>query len=262
MKILLCCLLLLFSSYIKAQHPFGPSEGGKPEHAVYIELLGGAIWPLMSFNDTQFDNEVHQLFIRQNSGMAVRFEKKGVLSVGALVSYREQGVMFPDRSKLLLKSNYLNFYMPIEKDWCLSRLRKNSGPSIVFFAGPYAAYFLGGSVKDQQHDLTLSSEQINQWDVGAEAGLGFRIPTFSIEKRSNLYLKFSYYYGFMNTHPVDIPDYSDDQLNSYLLSKTGTRLNQGFRLTLSYEIALGKHNIQTFSAGGDGKRTYKKFIVF
>jgi hypothetical protein len=262
MKILLCCLLLLFSLNIKAQHPFGPSGEGNLNHASYLGIHGGAILPFMSFNNTPFDQVVIGRMIRQNSGLSFRYEKISLFSIGVLLTYREQGVQIKDLNQLALKANYLNVFVPIEKEIKLSRLRKTAGPSVILFAGPYAAYFLYGNAKDKQHEMKLTTQTINLWDAGAEAGLGFRIPTFSMEKRSNLNLKVSYYYGLINSLPATLPDVTDEQFNTLLLSETGTRFNQGIRLTLSYEIALGKHNIQTFTAGGDGKNTYKKFIVF
>lgn len=262
MKLLLCVAIMLSTAGLKAQNPFGPSKSSGDDHLFYIELLGGAIWPNMVFTDTPYDKELKGKLIRQNSGIALRYEKIGRFSVGALFTYREQGVYFPKKNEKILKTNYVNLFVPVEKDFHLSRLDKKVGPSIVFFAGPYVAYFLGGSSEDMQHDFKLSTTEINQLDAGAEAGLGFRLPTFSIENRSNLNLKFSYYYGMVNAFPSVIPDVPDDRLNSLLLSKTGTRINRGFRLTLSYEIALKRHKIETFTAGGDGKKTYKRFVLF
>lgn len=262
MKTFPCTLLLLSVLALNAQQPFGPSNNGEPENLLYIELLGGAMWPTMIFTGTPFDREIPGRYIRQNNGIALRYNPNGLFSFSALLSYRELGVYFLDLDETEMKANYLNVFLPVEMEILLSRLRKKVGPSILLFTGPYVAYFLGGSIEDRQQEFKLTGgQEINRWDAGAEAGVGFRIPTFSIENRSNLNLKFSFYYGLINTFPPLVPNEPDDRLNSLLLSKTGTRFNQGFRLTLSYEIALRKHKIESFTAGGDGKKTYKRFVL-
>jgi len=256
-------LLLLFvtiSSF--SQRPFGPSDLPVSENMFYLELLGGGILPDMKFAGTPFDADLSEPALRRSGGIAFRFQPSKVFSYSALISYREQGIVIPKRNETSLNANYLNLFFPVEFDLNLRKVKKKAGPVLVLFAGPYAAYFLGGNVKDLKSNFPLKNNDINQWDAGLEAGTGIRIPTFSLQSRSNLNLKASYYYGFINSFPPVFPDYNDGQLEQLLLSKTGNRVNSGYRFTLSYEISLNRQKIDTFTAGGDGKKTYKRFLIF
>lgn len=262
MKKLLPILLLLFTLQSFSKRPFGPSDVPVGKNIFYIELMGGGILPEMIFSGTPYDAYISDPALRRTGGIALRFQNSKVLSYSALISYREQGVTFPEKNETSLNANYLNLFIPVEFDLNFLSEKKKAGPAVVFFAGPYAAYYLGGNVKDLNYDFPLTKNEMNRWDIGVEAGVGIRIPTFSLQGRSNLNLKVSYYYGLNNSFPAVFPDYNNEQLEQLLLSGTGSRINRGLRLTISYEISLNRQKMNTFTAGGDGKKTYKRFLIF
>ena len=128
------------------------------------------------------------------------------------------------------------------------------------FSGPYVGYNVSGSMASGNNTIELSKDELSEIDYGAELGIGFRIPTFSMDGRSNLNIKASYFRGFANSFPADLSKYSAEEMSSYYLSSQGSRVNQGFKLTLSYDLSMEKKKVTTFTAGGDGKRTYKRFV--
>lgn len=262
MKHLPLVILVLISVAVSAKKnaPFGPTVQQYENNVFYLELLGGGIMPSMKFEGTNFDNYQSGRFTGQTEGIGFRIQSTKSFSYGALISYRAQGLSVPDQNKYLLNTNYLNLFVPLEFGVHLIQSKRKASPVLLGFAGPYAAYFLNGNAEAGGEEYPITSAEISQWDAGIEVGLGLRIPTFSLQGKSDLNLKVSYYYGLMNTYPNFDAAYPEENLDILLLSKTGSRFNRGIRFTFSYALSFGKGTPQTFTAGGDGKKTYRRFL--
>lgn len=262
MKFAPFCFLLILCIVANAQKkkPFGPSEHISEKNVFYLELLGGGILPTMKYEGTNYDTYKSDRFTAQTEGIGFRIQSTKMFSYGALISYRSQGVSFPDQNKYLLHTNYLNAFVPVEVGWPLSKSKRKATPMVLAFAGPYAAYFLNGNTDINGNESPITLSEIAQWDAGVEAGIGLRIPTFSVQGKSDLGLKVSYYYGLVNSFPETVDNIPSENLDSHLLSGTGSRFNRGIRLTISYSMSFGSKNPQTFTAGGNGKSTYKRFL--
>ena len=260
MKLIILSLILCLSVTAMAQKPFGPSEQAYKGNIFYLELLGGGISSSMKYSGTAFDSYSSGLFIGQTEGLGFRIQSTKSFSYGALFSYRVQGVSFPDENNYLLKAGYLNLYLPFEFSVKLLQSKRKASPAIIAFAGPYAASFLKGNVNIGNSEYELGQGEVNKWDAGIEGGIGLRIPTFSLQGKSDLNLKVSYYYGLLNTYSVFSTDYPQENMDLLLLSSSGSRINHGIRFTISYDISFGGGSPDSFTAGGDGKKTYKRFL--
>ena len=257
---LVILLILAYASNAQKHRPFGPTEQASEKNVFYLELLGGGIFPGMKFNGTPFDSYRSERFTGQTEGMGFRIQATTFVSYGALISYRSQGVSFPEQQNYLMHANYMNLFVPVEFGVRVGKSKRKARPKVLAFAGPYAAYLLKGDVERGKNEYALSTDEINQWDAGIEGGIGLRIPTFSLQGKSDLNFKVSYYYGLLNTYPEFGANYPEENLDQLLLSKTGSRVNQGLRFTISYAISFGGNKPESFTAGGDGKKTYKRFL--
>ncbi|MDA3930177.1 MAG: hypothetical protein PF541_14605, partial [Prolixibacteraceae bacterium] len=164
-------------------------------------------------------------------------------------------------SKYRLNLKNLNLFIPIEFDYNVFKLKSKGRPMLVVFAGPYVANNIGGEIIRLENKVPITINEVAKWDYGIEGGLGFRIPTFSADGGGNLSLKASYYLGLKNTLPKSISGYNDLEMNQYMLTTTGKRMNRGIRISIGYEFSLEKKKRTTFTAGGDGKRTYKRYVI-
>jgi len=249
--------LILFSSiFLMAQSPFGVSKQPFTGQTCYFELNGSAMLPKVGFSGTGFDNTISENIFRKAFGMAIRWQYERNWSLAGNVTYRETGAYFPSNNNFRLKSNDINLYIPVEFDLYIKAKPRMKPPQFVFFAGPYFSYNIGGEIISDLLQQDLSEQNISPYDAGVEAGVGMRIPTFSFSHRSFINIKASYFYGLLNTFPNERVAY--EQL---MLSKAGKRFNHGIRITLAYEMSVLKKELSSFTAGGDGKRTYKRILV-
>lgn len=212
--------------------------------------------PKVGFSGSGFENEVSENLFRKAFGLAIRWQYEQNWSVAGNLTYREGGAYFPDFNNFRLKTNNINLYIPIEFDVFIKAKPRVKPPQFVFFAGPFFSYNIGGEIISDLLQQDLSEQNISPFDAGVEAGLGMRIPTFSFTHRSFINIKASYFYGLLNTFPSE--RVSNEQL---MLSSVGKRFNHGIRITLAYEMSVIKKELNSFTAGGDGKRTYKRILV-
>lgn len=244
-----------------SQSPFGASTPQFGRNLFYIDLTGGLVIPSMTFSDTPYDQIESEQFNGKTYGASFRIQFRKELSFSSQFSYRELGSNFLKNGNYRIRANYLNLFTPLEYDLFLTPKPKSYLPNLLFFVGPYFAYNIGGSIKtDLVNVVDLSVNEIAQLDYGLEGGVGFRIPTFSLTGKSHLNIKASYFRGLANTFPFELT-YDTEKANNLMLSDQGIRANQGIRLAISYEFSLAKKEMTTFTAGGDGKKTYRKFIV-
>lgn len=260
MKQLLFILLIIVTFEAQAQSPFGISKEPAKKNLFFFELMGGAVLPSMKYTGTSFDTYQNRWYFDKTAGLALRFERSQRFSVSTQFSYSGQGVYFPDNRDYKLNTNYLNIYVPLELDCLLTGKKKKSGPCFIVYAGPYIAKQISGKLITSTLDAELGENDVASWDYGIEGGLGLRIPTYSLSGHSNLTIRASYYYGLANTFPTSI-GYDAAQMNERILSTNGSRNQCGVKIMLTYGMSLEKKEVSTFTAGGDGKKTFKRFLI-
>jgi hypothetical protein len=107
----------------------------------------------------------------------------------------------------------------------------------------------------------LKAGDITTINWGGEGGLGIRISTFSLESRSNINLRLSYLQGFNDTYSAFEKNRQDQSTTQKLYLDGGKRFNNVIKLTIGIEIPFKNRKLVSFTAGGDGKKTYKKVVV-
>jgi hypothetical protein len=246
---------------LKAQSPFGEAKERFSKNIYFIELTGGVILPTFNFFDTSLDNSENTFLYNQTEALSFRVQFRRHFSFSPRISYDVKGGAYPQLYEdVIVKSHYLSLLTPIEFNGYFSEKKKIMKPGWLLYLGPYVSYNLGGYLKNDGVEYDLNPDDFNVFDAGFEAGVGLRIPTFSFTGMGNFTIKAAFYHGFVNSYPekqtARIADYGE-----LMFSANGKRYNMGIRLTLSYEIALLRKEMPTYTAGGDGKRSYKKFIV-
>jgi hypothetical protein len=254
------CQLMLLAFFLSAQSPFGASKVGFNKNLFYFDLNGGFSTPSLVFDNNQFAGLKSDRFFDQTFGMGLRIQFKPKMSFSTHLSYRELGGKFNDYHQFCLQANYLNLFSPLEYDIQLTAKPRSHLPNIMLYAGPYFAYNLGGTINSEQIELLLTSNEMAQLDYGVEGGMGIRVPTYSFTGKSYITLKASFFRGLANNFPVG-STHELAQKEQLMIADAGSRFNQGLRLTVSYELSLNKKKMTTFTAGGDGKKTYKRILV-
>ncbi|MDA3818537.1 MAG: outer membrane beta-barrel protein [Prolixibacteraceae bacterium] len=259
-RLILSFFLIFLMCKLNAQSPFGEAKERFTKNIYFIELTGGTILPSYDFFDTpSLDNTERGVLYNHTEALTFRTQFRRHFSFSPRISYDVKGGSYPS-DNLVVKTNNISLLTPIEFNGYFSEKKKITKPGWLFYLGPYVSYSLGGYLKNAEDEYSLEPEDFNTFDAGFEAGIGLRIPTFSFTGMGNFTLKAAFYHGFVSSYPeaVTLRIVKFDEL---MFSENGQRYNMGIRLTLSYEIALLKKEMPTYTAGGDGKRSYKKFIV-
>ena len=153
-----------------------------------------------------------------------------------------------------LKIYYLTLSSPFEYQVDIIKSIRGGNPKTFFYLTPYVSTPLSATVESSNTNLKLNpGKDIRNFDCGAEVGFGFRIPTFSLEDRSNLILRFSFLQSFIDSYPDD----NNKVLNQKLLVVDGTRYNSVAKVTVC------RNSIETpkgyiLHCGGDGKKITRK----
>ncbi len=258
-------LILLLSVctalYSFAQSPFGSSTVEFTKNIYYLEMGGGGIISSMGYFNNEYDNLKSSLSIGQTQELALRIQYSYNKSFATRFSFRSQGVNFSNSDQFIMRANYLNLFIPFEYDIRNSDRRKKTAPSFVWFVGPWAAYRVGGFAESDILKRTqLTDDDIYKFDAGLEMGIGIRVPIFSFTSSGYITMKASVFHGAINSLPFQ-NNYSEMHKAEMVLPDDGYRFNRGIRLTLNYEMSLTRKPVTTFTAGGDGKRTYQRFVV-
>ncbi|MGF7140049.1 outer membrane beta-barrel protein [Roseimarinus sediminis] len=253
-------LLLLIPVVLAAQSPFGVSRQKFDKKEYFVGIHGGVMVPFTTYSGTPYDGIAQKRYLDQTGGMDFRMHLARVFSLNTSISYRRSGARFPGEKNHAYQSQYLAFSLTPEIHFRLFEPLRGVPPEVMFFAGPFVANNLKEHIVSNELDVLVPPALLQKWDYGLDAGVGLRIPTYSFTGQSYLTIKLAYYYGVASTFPAseEFEGYTGSQL---LLSESGERFNRGIRLTLSYELSLAKKKHTTFTAGGDGKRTYKKILV-
>jgi hypothetical protein len=227
---------------------------------IYYELFGGVSSPTMIYSNSYYDNVVRTSQILPEFGLSARFQFKKWASLIPRFSYIQQGINFQDGNGYTLTTNNINFSLPVEFQLQIGKSNLVGATRVFFFAGPYIGIPFSGKITSGDFSSNLELNDLTYPDYGAEAGLGIRIPTFSLESRSFLNIRFSYTRGFANTYSV-AESAINPAMNEKLYLNGGERFNGGFKLILGIEIPKKSKRVISFTAGGDGKKNYKKAVI-
>lgn len=257
-KIPLLVFVVLWINASAELHPFGPSRELNP--ILYIELVGGANMP--TFSNTVSVSGPSSYDIGYAEGIAVRYQILNKYSVAGQLTVLEHRVNYGVDNEYHLQSRHFRFSVPLEIEFGLAPYREMVSEMVSVFFSPYIINNGNTRFKAGKSILEVPKSQLPAWDYGVESGIGFRIPVFSEHMRNNLSLKASYYHGLNNSFalPTDVSGESE-LLKSALLSKSTYARNRGFSFTLIYEFSMKKYKMTTFTAGGNGKLTYDRFVI-
>ncbi len=260
-SILLIITILFFNIELKAEkNPWYASKDDMAGTKVYYELFGGIIYPAITFSNSNYDNAVRTTFVLPEFGISARFQFKKWISLAPRLSYSQQGIGFQDGSIYKLTTNNINFSLPVDLQFQIGKSNIVGATRFFLFAGPYIGAPFTGKVSTGDYSYSLNFNDLSFPDYGFEAGFGFRIPTFSLENRSFLNIKLSYSRGFANTYSASEP-LLNPPLNERLYLDGGQRFNGGLKLIIGIEMPKKSKRIISFTAGGDGKKNYKKAVI-
>lgn len=226
----------------------------------YIELVGGAQQTDMRYTGLPYPGLKRNIVPNLYGGIGYRYQIGDYFSIGGTGYYSKQGLSMGKNDHYILESNNIGLFIPIEYYINMTDDRKKK--SMVFFqAGPYIAAPYSGTIQSKDCLTSLNQSNIAPVDLGFECGAGFRIKVYSLQGRSFIRCKLSYFRGLTNTFADNELNGTAESLNQPHYQISGNRHNQGFRVTASIEIPLKKENVTTYTAGGDGKKNYKKFAI-
>jgi hypothetical protein len=265
MKLPLVLLLLFISCIVSANFkdddPWFTSKDLLIKNKTFFELFGGAVYPDMKYSDKSPSNIEHNPFFSWDAGISLRFQRGKWFSFVPRFTFLGQGVSMNDELKYRLIAKYVSFTFPVEIQLDLSKEMNKSTPKIFFYLGPYIATPISVNIITKGSSKWLLNSEMNKINYGAEAGIGFRIPTFTLEGRSNINLRLSYMRGLNDTYSVYEKGIQDQSKRAQLYINDGKRFNSGIKLTVCIEIPLKAKKYVSFTAGGNGKKNYKRVVV-
>jgi hypothetical protein len=265
-KYLLIVLLLILSGFVSwgkeqvEDSPwFTPKENliGKK---VYYELFGGISYPKMVFTNYYYNQIKRNSILLPDFGASVRMQFYRKFSFNPRLSYSRQVLSFNNGSNYQLKSNGITLSLPIDFQFQMGSRDQTSTAKLFFFFGPYIAVPFSENITTGSFSAKLKMGDLKIPDFGIDTGLGFRIPTFSLEGRSLISIRLSYFRGFVDTYSEE-ESKVNPLLNDRLYLNGGKRFNGGVKLILGVEIPKRNKRIISFTAGGDRNKTYKKIVI-
>jgi hypothetical protein len=263
-SIIVLLLIILFNSG-KAnffdKDPWFTSKDLMIKNKTFFELFGGVVSPDMTYSIKSF-NKIEQvpLFL-YDVGISLRFQRGKWFSFSPRLTYLCQGVSINNDLKYRLRANYVNFSIPLELQFELNKKMNKSVTRFFFYATPYIATPISVNLKTNIYSDWLSYSEMNVLNVGGEAGLGFRIPTYSLEGSSNITIRLSYLRGLNDTYTKLEKNIVNQTLRDQLYLDGGKRYNSAVLLTIGIEIPVKAKKYVSFTAGGDGKKNYKRVVV-
>jgi hypothetical protein len=268
-KILMKASLILLISFLSLsatanllrEEPWFSSKDLMIKNKTYFEIFGGAVYPNMTYSTKSINKIERNPFLSYDAGISVRFQRGKWFSFSPRLTYFGQGVSMKDDLKYRLSAKYFSFSFPFELQFDLNKKMNRSKPKFFFYSAPFIAIPVSAHVKTNDYSKTLTRTDMNTFDWGGEVGLGLRIPTFTLDGSSNINIRLSYLRGFNDT-------YTKFEKNSISLSQReqlyvndGKRFNSAIKLTIGIEIPLKAKKFVSFTAGGNGKKNYKRVVV-
>jgi len=254
-------LSLNASANFRNDNPWFTSKDLLVKNKTFFELFGGAVYPDMIYSEKSIINVEHKPLFSYDAGVSIRFQRGKWFSFSPRFTFLGQGVSMNDELKYRLLSKYVSFTLPVEFQIDLSQKMNKSNPKIYFYFGPYIATPASINILTNGSSVWLKRSEMTIINYGAEAGLGIRIPTFTLDGRSNINLRLSYLRGLNDTYSVYEKGIKDQSKRAQLYINDGQRFNSGIKLTVCIEIPLKTKKFVTFTAGGDGKKNYKRVVV-
>ena len=194
-------------------------------------------------------------------GFALRFQRGKKFSFIPRFTYFGQGISIKDDLNYRLRLNAFSFSFPLELQYDLKKERNVSIPKFFIYAGPYISLPVSARIMTNDYSKWVGFKGMNKINYGGEVGVGFRIPTYSVEGSSNVQVRVSYLRGFNDTYTKFERDITDQSLRDKLYINDGKRFNSAIKLTVGVEIPFKTRKYISFTAGGDGKKNYKRVVV-
>jgi hypothetical protein len=227
----------------------------------YVELSGGGNYNFMDFSDKNYIPLKTNYLILPEFGITYRAQFSRWFSVSPRLFFFKLGEVVSQTENYTLGINDLGLLVPIDFQIPLKSKRKRGTTKIHMYAGPYGAIPLFANITTKKNSLHMSTNELTPWNYGVETGIGIRIPTFTLEASSNLSFRIAYRRGFS-------PLYQDQSIkagaplaDNEISLIGGNRFNQSISLVVGIEIPMKSKNFVSFTAGGDGKKNYKKVVV-
>ncbi len=261
MKILLttCFFILISWVMVHSQTPwYQPIEHFIGKNYFFEVSAGGSYSDF--YYSQRLNNQINRSFaVLPHVGMTFRVQFKKYLSLAPTVAYENRGTSISDQIEYQFSSRYFSFYLPVEFNRLMyPRSRSQSGYFISL--APYVGFPFNGSIHYEAFKLPISKGNLNLFDLGAEIGAGVRISTYSKENITNIRVKLSLCQGFVDTFSPMEKKGEAIALNLPKYIIDGKRFNQLIKLTVGIEFPFKQKEVVSFVAGGDGKKTYKKYV--
>lgn len=227
----------------------------------YVELSGGGNYNFMDFSDKNYIPLKTNYLILPEFGITYRAQFSRWFSVSPRLFFFKLGEVVSQTENYTLGINDLGLLVPIDFQIPLGGKRKRGITKIHMYVGPYGAIPLFANITTKKNSLHMSTNELTPWNYGVETGIGIRIPTFTLEASSNLNFRIAYRRGFSPLYQdLNIKAGAPFADNDITLIG-GNRFNQSISLVVGIEIPMKSKSFVSFTAGGDGKKNYKKVVV-
>jgi hypothetical protein len=259
-KLFILLVFIAVTASVWAETPWFPPTNLIKAKKTYFELFGGMQQADMRFDSPGFPGLKRNFDPKVAAGFGFRYQVGDYFSSGLYAVYSQNGISLGEENHYSFYSDNFGIYWPVEYHIKICPDPKVKTRLFVQ-AGPYFSVPVGGRVISGNYTLPMTKALVAPIDYGVEVGSGVRVAVFSLQGRSYIRLKASYFRGFANTYSESELNGTARSINQSIYSVTGKRVNQGLRLIFSIEIPLEREDVVTFTAGGDGKKTYKRFVM-
>jgi hypothetical protein len=259
--LLISFLSLSALAQVTEKNPWFTSKDLLIKNKTYFELFGGAVYPQMIYSNKAFNKAEHDPLFLYDAGVSLRFQRGKWFSFSPRFTFFGQGISMKDELKYTYKANYISFSLPFEMQFDLGKEMNKSVSKLFIYTGPYIATPVSVHIQTKNHSNWLSISEMKRINWGAEAGIGIRIPTFTLEGRSFMNIRLSYLHGFNDTYSEYEKKLVDQSIKDEFYVDNGKRFNSSIKLTICIEIPLKAKKFVSFTAGGDGKKNYKRVVV-
>jgi hypothetical protein len=265
LKLTFLILLTLLLSSAKANfnqdEPWFASKDLLIKNKTYLELFGGAVYPDMIYSEKSYIGLTRKSFFMYDAGISLKFQRGKWFSFSPRLTYMGQGISMNDNMLYSLQARYVSFSFPFELQLGLTKQMNKSISKIFFYAGPYIATPVSIHLQTKEYSKWLSLSEVKMLNWGGEAGVGIRIPTYSLDGGSNITIRFSYLRGLNDTYTSFEKDLNSQNQGDQFYLDGGKRYNSALKLTIGIEIPIKVKKSISFTAGGDGKKNYKRVVV-
>jgi hypothetical protein len=270
LKKLITYLFLILLLTTTAKHNFAVTREKNPWYTkdmqsanrTFVEIFGGGIYSSMLYSDKNYQSFERNHNILQDYGLGIRFQFGYLFSVNPRIANFGQGISLKTENQYHFKQNMVGVFLPFEVQIPLKNRMKTGITKLFFYVAPYLSTPISGEIKTINSIQKPRASDMVKYNYGAEAGIGIRIPTFSMNERSNINIRASYMRGFNDTYSPFELDKILHPIGEEIYLLGGLRYNHGIKLTLSIELFLSSNKMTTFTAGGDGRKNFKRVIVF